>query len=81
MKGQQELPIDLRATIAWTEGTSDVAMHSWCGALVYWQRDYAPQLQDLGPCPACGRDDDWWGQTLPVGPFTPKIENIESELL
>lgn len=66
----------LRSTTAWERGETAVFQHSWCGALVVVDANNADPRKKarglLARCPwtGCQRPfDEWWEQSLPVGPF------------
>lgn len=47
--------------------------HAWCGTLASVPETKAGGASKLGRCPyiECEKpEQDWWEQTLPVGPFT-----------
>lgn len=64
----------LEPTIAMARGEAFVSQCAWCGALLCASREVK-----LGLCPACGVDDGWWEQMLPVGPFNLRSHDDEAE--
>lgn len=56
----------LAPTPAMDRGVAHVRQCGGCGVLIYVP--LPPGSQELGECPACGRNE-WWDQRLPVGPF------------
>lgn len=60
----EDFGLRIEPTAAMRAGHQVVHQHSWCGATVVWLAGV--WRDDLGTCPACGRNDAWWPQKLPV---------------
>jgi hypothetical protein len=66
---------ELKPTIAMKRGEVRLEQCAFCGLLAAVTSN--ADAKKLGVCPACGKDE-WWAQTLPVGPFR-SLVNLEGD--